>query len=139
MKLEQILKDSNYSLSLFTREEIEDLEGRITVKETRGKDTYFVRCLIRERDVQVKPEEIVRQLYLYRLMNHYGYERKRIAVEFPITFGSTNKKRADIVIRDKQHHESAYIIIELKKPNRKEGRDQLKSYCHATGSPMGVW
>jgi type I restriction enzyme M protein len=77
---------------LFTPEEIEDLENRITVKEARGKDAYFVRCLVRERDVQVKPEEVVRQLYLYRLMNGYGYERKRIAVEFPVKFGSATKK-----------------------------------------------
>ncbi|MDT4955760.1 MAG: type restriction enzyme protein [Acidobacteriota bacterium] len=138
MKFEQILKDSNYSLSLFTPEEIEDLENRITVREVRGKDAYFVRCLVRERDVQVKPEEIVRQLYLYRLMNGYGYERKRIAVEFSVKFSSATKK-ADIVIRDKKHAESAYIIVELKKPKWKEGKDQLKSYCHATGAPIGVW
>lgn len=76
-----------------------------------------MRCLVREKDIQIKPEEIVRQLlYLYRLMNDYGYERKSIAVEFPVKFGSSTKK-ADIVIRDKKHRESAYIIVELKKPN----------------------
>ncbi len=68
MKLEQILKDSNYSLSLFTPNEIEELENRITTKEVRSKDAYFVRCLVREKDIQIKPEEIVRQLYLRRLM-----------------------------------------------------------------------
>jgi type I restriction enzyme M protein len=124
MRFEQILKDSNYSLSLFTPEEIEALENRIAVREVRGKDAYLVRCLVRERDVQIKPEEIVRQLYLQRLMNDYGYERKRIAVEFPVKFGSATKK-ADIVIRDKKHTESAYIIVELKKPKWKEGKDQL--------------
>lgn len=138
MKLEQILKDSNYSLSLFTAEEVADLENRITTREVRGKDAYFVRCLVRERDIQIKPEEVVRQLYLYRLMNDYGYERNRIAVEFPVKFGSATKK-ADIIIRDKKHKESAYIIVELKKPKWKDGKDQLKSYCHATGAPIGVW
>ncbi len=48
-------------------------------------------------------------------------------------------KSADIVIRDKDHPTSAYIIVELKKPKRKEGKDQLKSYCHATGAQIGVW
>lgn len=138
MKFEHILKDSNYSLSLFTPEEIEALENRITAREARGKEAYFVRCLVRERDVQVKPEEIVRQLYLYRLMNHYGYPKQRIAVEFPVKFGSATKK-ADIVIRDKKHNDSAYVVVELKKPKWKEGKDQLKSYCHATGAPVGVW
>lgn len=138
MKLEQILKDSNYSLSLFTQNEIDALENRIEARQVRGKDAFFVRCLVREKDIQIKPEEIVRQLYLYRLMNDYGYERKSIAVEFPVKFGSSTKK-ADIVIRDKKHRESAYIIVELKKPKWKDGKDQLKSYCHATGAPIGVW
>ncbi|HZH32216.1 MAG TPA: N-6 DNA methylase [Pyrinomonadaceae bacterium] len=138
MKFEQILKDSNYSLSLFTSEEIDALESRITVKEIRGKEAFFARCLVREKDVQLKPEEIVPQLYLHRLMNDYGYPKQRIAVEFPVKFGSSTKK-ADIVIRDRKHHDSAYIIVELKKPKWKDGKDQLKSYCHATGSPMGVW
>src|SRR5205085_11964909 len=46
---------------------------------------------------------------------------------------------ADIVIFDKDHPTSAYILVELKKPKFKDGKDQLKSYCHATGSPIGVW
>lgn len=41
MKLEQILKDSNYSLSLFTQNEIDELENRILTKEVRGKDAFF--------------------------------------------------------------------------------------------------
>ena len=97
-----------------------------------------MRCLIRDTDIRLKPEEIVRQLYLRRLLENYGYTKNRIAVEFPVKFGSETK-RADIVIRDKDHPESAYIIIELKKPKLKDGKDQLKSYCHATGAPIGVW
>jgi len=27
----------------------------------------------------------------------------------------------------------------LKKPKRKDGLEQLKSYCNAEGSPIGVW
>ena len=30
-------------------------------------------------------------------------------------------------------------MVELKKPKLKDGKEQLKSYCHATGAPMGVW
>ena len=35
--------------------------------------------------------------------------------------------------------EHPYIIFELKKPKRKDGLQQLKSYCNAEGSPIGVW
>lgn len=138
MLIEQILRDSNYSLTLFTQAEINTLESNIISREVRGKNTHYIRCLIREKEIVIKPEEIVRQLYLLRLMTDYGYRKERIAVEFPVKFGVETKK-ADIVIRDETHRESAYIIVELKKPRWKEGKDQLKSYCHATGAPIGVW
>lgn len=32
-----------------------------------------------------------------------------------------------------------YILVELKKPKLKDGKEQLKSYCNATDAPMGVW
>lgn len=48
-------------------------------------------------------------------------------------------KRADICIFDKQNTTAPYILIEVKKPKLKDGKEQLKSYCHATGAPMGVW
>lgn len=138
MSFRDILNDSEYKLNLFTEKEIAALEENVVAREVKGKTVYFVRCLIREKEIRLKPEEVVRQLYLHRLMNEYNYPKSRIAVEFPVQMGSQTKS-ADIIIRDKDHPTSAYIIIELKKPKRKEGKDQLKSYCHATGAPMGVW
>ena len=32
-----------------------------------------------------------------------------------------------------------YIIVELKKAKEKEGKEQLRSYCNATGATMSVW
>lgn len=55
-------------------------------------------------------------------------------------FGSSvHKKAADIVIADKNDSNTAYIIVECKKPKRNDGIEQLKSYCNAEGSPIGVW
>jgi type I restriction enzyme M protein len=110
MKLEQILKDSNYKLSLFSQAEIDLLEAKITTRETRGKETAFIICLIRNKEIQLKPEEIVRQLYLRRLLQDYNYPNDRIAVEFPVKFGVETKK-ADIVIRDKDHPDTVFIFI----------------------------
>ncbi len=61
-----------------------------------------MRCLIRETDIRLKPEEIMRQLYLRRLMENYGYPKNRIAVEFGVKFG-VETRHADIVIRDKDY------------------------------------
>lgn len=33
----------------------------------------------------------------------------------------------------------AYIIVEVKKPKAKDGREQLKSYTHSIGASMAVW
>jgi len=94
--------------------------------------------LVRKKDIKLTPEEIVRQLYLYKLYFEYNYPFDRVAVEYPISFGR-DTKRADIVIFDKSDSNAIYIIIELKKPKLKDGKEQLKSYTHATGARIAVW
>ena len=126
------------SLSLFSDDEIQALRGKIFTKTARGKETPFVNCIVRGKDIQLKPEEIVRQLYAARLIEQYGYSKSRLTFEYPVTFGR-EKKSADIVIFDKDRPDSAYIVIELKKPKLKDGKSQLRSYCNATGAPIGVW
>ncbi len=87
-----------------------------------------------------KPEEIVRQLYINRLNKTYGYAKERIAVERPVYFGSAvHEKAADIVVWEKNTTDTPYIIVEVKTPKRKDGLEQLKSYCNAEGSPIGIW
>lgn len=88
--------------------------------------------------IMLKPEEIIRQLYIDKLNKQYGYPLNRMAVEYIVSFGR-EKKKADIVIFDKDRKTTPYIIVELKKPKLKDGKEQLKSYCNATGAPIGVW
>ncbi len=136
--IQTILKDSSYHLSLFREDEIEDLCDGIIVKTTKGREAPFVRCIVRGKEVQLKPEEIVRQLYAARLINRYGYPGRRLSFEHAVNFGK-EKKKADIVIFDKDRPDTAYIIVELKKPKLKDGKSQLRSYCNATSAPIGVW
>ena len=136
--IQAIFKDSNYRLDLFTDREIEALIGKISIQKTKSKETPFVKCVVRDKDIQLKPEEAIRQLYATRLIKQYGYPRKRLAFEYPVNFGR-EKKRADIVILDKDRPNTAYVIVELKKPKLKDGKSQLRSYCNATGAPIGVW
>ena len=136
--IQTILKDSNYHLLLFSDDEIDSLRGKISTRIVKEKETQFVTCIVRDKDIQLKPEEIVRQLYATRLIKQYGYTKKRLAFEHPISFGR-EKKNADIVIFDKDRFDTAYIIVELKKPKLKDGKNQLRSYCNATGAPVGVW
>ena len=132
--LSQILKDTNYHLSIFNESDIKSIEEVII--EKNGKP--YIKCIIRGKEVQLKPEEIVRQLYTKKLIEHYGYPKKRITFEYPVSFGR-EKKKADIVVFDKDRPDTPYIIVELKKPKLKDGKNQLRSYCNATGAPIGVW
>jgi len=138
MKLADILRDSNYKQTQFTDEQIASFEETIFLKTVRGKDLPHIKCLVRRKDIQLKPEEAVRQLYLMKLHEEYGYPFERMEIEYAVSFGR-EKKRADIVIFDKQDTRSVYIMVELKKPKLKDGKEQLKSYCNATGAPIGVW
>lgn len=138
MKLTDIIKGTEYDLSLFSENQISELESRVTERTTKKGVDYYLTCLVRKKEIKLTPEEIVRQLYLLVLTQDLGYPVSRIALEFEVTFGR-EKKRADIVVFDKQQTTSPYIIVELKKPKLKDGKEQLKSYCNATGAPIGVW
>jgi type I restriction enzyme M protein len=129
-----ILKGSDYALTIFTAKEVKAIE----LFDRSGKP--YLTCAVRDKAILAKPEEIVRQLYLRKLMTHYGYPKERIAVEKSVYFGSSvHEKAADIVVWEKDAPTTPYIIVECKKPKRKDGLEQLKSYCNAEGSPIGVW
>jgi type I restriction enzyme M protein len=95
-KLQQILKDSNYSFALFDEKLVSELEDKII--EKNGK--FYVLCAIRDKEIILKPEEVVRQLYAIKLLKEYGYPKQRIKFEHAIHFGR-EVKSADIVIFDK--------------------------------------
>ena len=106
--IQTILKDSNYHLTLFTEDEINKLREKVFTKTLRGKETSFIKCIVRDNDIQLKPEEIVRQLYAARLIKKYGYPKKRLIFEYSVNFGR-EKKKADIVIFDKDRSDTAHI------------------------------
>ena len=138
MIISKILNDSKQYLDLFSRQRAEELENRIITKEIKTGTAYYINCTVRKKEIRLTPEEIVRQLYIDTLINEYEYSIDRMQLEYPVVFGR-EKKRADIVIFDKDRPDVPYILVELKKPKLKDGKDQLKSYCNATGAPIAVW
>lgn len=137
-KVNDLLKNSDYSLNIFTPAEVQWLEDRLIMVDTKKGTEYRAQCIIRNKEIKIIPEEAVRQLYTHKLIEEYGYQPKEIKFEYPIKFGR-EAKRADIVVVSKQDLSTAYIIAEIKKPKAKDGKDQLKSYCHGTGATMAVW
>lgn len=138
MRIEEILKDSSYTLEQFSENYIKELESKIFKKELKSGEAPYVECIIRKKAIKLTPEEIVRQLYIMKLNREYGYDIERMQVEYPVHFGRETK-RADIVIISKIDPTAIDIIVELKKPNLKDGKEQLKSYTHATGAKIAVW
>jgi type I restriction enzyme M protein len=127
--------ETKHRLTLFKAEDIQWLETKLFEKNGRP----YIKCLASDRDRPAKPEEIVRQLWIKKILEDFHYPKGRLKIESPVWFGSgVSDKSADIIImhRDGEH---PYIIFEVKKPNRKDGLQQLKSYCNAEGSPIGAW
>lgn len=126
------------------------VEKEGTGKQT-GKKIYYLKTLApfnsEKEEVQVyvedgkaNPEEVVRQLWVYKLINFYNYDKDEIELEKPITFGGeTGTKFADIIVYTNNTKTTPKIILEIKKPKRKDGIEQLRSYLNAEGSPIGVW
>lgn len=116
-----------------------------------GKTKYYLKSFVPfssgKEEIQVfdengksNPEEIIRQLWVYKLLNTYEYKADEIDLEKSVHFGTdVNAKAADIIVYTDCTKQTPKIIIEVKKPKRKDGIEQLKSYLNAQGSPVGVW
>lgn len=116
-----------------------------------GKEKFFLKSFVPfssgKEEVQVyvecgksAPEEIVRQLWVYKLQHQYGYRADELDLEVDVQFGTgVHTKAADIVVYSDNKKETPKIIVEVKKPKRKDGIEQLKSYMNAQGAPVAVW
>lgn len=111
---------------------------KFCVYKINGEEYVF--CPIREKLYKAKPEEKVRQWWIYRLKEVYGYSFAQMSVEVKVIVGSTEaKKRADIVVYKDDKKAVPRIFVEVKKPDRKDGIEQLKVYLNATGCRLGLW
>ena len=131
--------------------EMLNIESRQGTGKQTGKVVYYIKPLCKfhsektEFQIYVEggksnPEEIVRQLWVWKLINYYGYDPEQIRCEIPVQFGSeVPTKYADIAVYRKTDLETVKILFEVKKPKRKDGIEQLKSYLGAKGNPIGVW
>lgn len=136
-------EDVVYGLKEFTGLSIPEVLN-ITEQEP---DRYFIKDLKSgsfkfvwdDKKQSGKPEEIVRQLWLYKLHTHYKYPFERMDTEKSIHFGrEIHAKAADIVVYKKDKI-TPFIIVEVKSPTEERGVEQLKSYLSAEGSEIGVW
>lgn len=113
----------------------EDEPHRFYIKDLKSASMKFV---YDEEKKTSKPEEIVRQLWIYKLNKLYQYPLDRIEIEKSVHFGQNVYARTDIIVYKKDKI-TPYIVVEVKNPAEKKGVDQLKSYLSAEGCEIGIW
>lgn len=151
MKIEEILTQEEINSLVFEKSEITWLENRI---KQRKDGKFGVECIVRgtnnDEYFELGPEEIVRQIVAYQLIEKHNYPKERLDFETKVTFHGHEKssdKRIDIAIYDKEH-KNIEIVIEVKRPSVKditkkddEGAsplEQLQSYCKQVAAKIGV-
>lgn len=102
---------------------------------------------LKDKWLVVKPEEEVRQRYICRLVDGYGYNPKQMDQELKVTNSHRGQgsARADIVIwksaQEKNDNKSAFIIVECKAESvtiRKEDYYQGYNYAAWAGADFFV-
>ena len=106
----------------------------ITLKKEKGK----IFAPLKGKWLIETPEEIVRQSFILKLVNTYGYDLKQMDQEITVNNSSRGQgqARADIVIwkseKDKLEKKSAFIVVECKAEKVKiREEDYFQGYNYA--------
>lgn len=124
---------------------IEDEKGKKSIKtivspkyEDNTKKRIY--SAIRKDYLVAQPEEIVRQEFICKLINDYGYSLSQMDEEVPqVAVRGTGRARADLVVwkteDDKKKKKTAFLVVELKSPElRLKVEDCYQGYNYATWS-----
>ncbi len=82
-------------------------------------------AILKNKWLEAKPEEIVRQKFIAKLIDEYGYSIEQMAQEMKVSNSKrgSGKAQADIVVwrtkEEKNQNKSAFLVIECKAPNIK--------------------
>ena len=86
------------------------------------------------------------QVFARILVEDYGYPRENIRTRPQWTVKKNPSEKSgsypiDIAVFDGSNatHDNLQIIVECKKPTRKDGVDQLKQYMNLSTATLGVW
>lgn len=137
----------NYD-KLFETEDIviEDEKGKKNIKTVvspKYKDSTKKQIFspIRNKYLDAQPEEIVRQEFVCKLINDYGYSLSQMDEEVKLTTSQrgTGRASADIVVwkneDEKKKKKTAFLVVELKAPElRLKVEDCYQGYNYATWS-----
>jgi len=98
-------------------------------------------------EVNATPEEVeATQVFARQLVEDYGYTKGQIQTrpQFRVKARPSDTKKeypVDIAVfrNAKKSDDDVYIIVECKKKNRKDGKNQLEDYLRFSRASLGVW
>ena len=111
------------------------------VDELKEKKGYIVDYAT-GKWVKSRPEEGPRQIFEKRLVGEYGYDKAQIEIEFLIQKGTRKIGPADIVVfhdSKRKTFDNIKIVVETKRKERNDGKEQLRSYSISPSQEFAVW
>ena len=106
----------------------------------------FIFAPLADRWLEAKPEEVVRQNFICKLLNDYGYSLEQMAQEVKLTSSQrgTGRASADLVVwktkEEKQQNKTAFLVVELKAESEKlKVEDCYQGYNYATWSRANLF
>ncbi|MCA4749586.1 N-6 DNA methylase [Mycobacteroides abscessus] len=99
------------------------------------------------RNVAAKPEELLAvQPFSRQLVEDYGYPKDHIQTrpQWHVKARPSDRVKTypvDIAVFTGSHHrdDDLFLVVECKKPHRRDGRDQLEDYLRLSRAHLGVW
>lgn len=99
------------------------------------------------KEVNATPEEVEAvQVFARMLVEDYGYKKSQIVTrpQWRVKARPSDRKKeypVDIAVfnDDDINDDNLFIIVECKRKNRKDGRDELEDYLRLSKAKLGVW
>lgn len=123
------------------------LDGRDNVvSDAEALDGKLV-DYISGKSIPAKSEEALAvQPFSRQLVEDYGYPKNYIQTrpQWHVKARPSDRAKSypvDIAVFTSEHHrdDNLYLVVECKKPDRKDGRDQLEDYLRLSRAYLGVW
>jgi type I restriction enzyme M protein len=107
----------------------------------------YIRDYISGLPVRATPEEVeALQVFARRLVEDFGYPAAHIRTrpQFQVRQRPSDSRRSypvDIAVFDSPEHSEAnlQVVVECKRKNRREGRQQLEIYLTLSAAEIGAW
>jgi type I restriction enzyme M protein len=127
-------------------EELDDDAGELDSEVTALEAGYLSDYISGRRVKATKEEQDAVQVFARRLVEDYGYRKDQIQThpQFRVRKRPSDESKSypvDIAVftSSDKVEPNLHLIVECKKPNRRDGLEQLQLYLDMSPASLGVW